>query len=147
MIPNFFSKKPIPEVIPEDLEKEISKFSKLPKDKALEEIFNFVVKKFDVYQIQPLYFWEFFRDDINWLWKRKYLNCIHLNFMLRIILVKSGFNDDDIKLRITQTRYIYLHQYLQLNLDNKLINLDPWFAHYGMEMGDYGHGFHVSFKK
>jgi hypothetical protein len=59
------------------------------------------------------------------------------------MLVKSGlFMDDDIDLRLTNSWYVMIHQYLEIKISkNKRITLDPWNYRFGIDYGKYGHGF------
>jgi hypothetical protein len=146
MIPNLFSKQPIPEKIPKELSDKIKEFSKVKnKDKFVEKCFLYIVGKwygqrFGVFTRFP----RLFEKDIFKIFKTQgYLHCTTINFLLRIMLIKSGlFKEEDIVLKITNTWYIYVHQYLEVKLSKtKTITLDPWNYHYGIPYGNYGKGF------
>jgi hypothetical protein len=87
---------------------------------------------------------DIFENDINVLWsKNGFLHCTSINYVMRILLVKSGFfTEDDLRLKWTHVGYISPHQYLQVKVDEKLINVDIWAYAYGIKFGDYAHGFH-----
>ena len=63
---------------------------------------------------------------------------------MRILLVKSElFDEEDIKLKWTLVWHISPHQYLTIKINqNEYINIDLWGKAYGINFGDYAHGFH-----
>ena len=79
--------------------------------------------------------------DIDKIMQTKgYLHCTTMNYLLRIMAVKSGlFADQDIKLKFTNTWYVAPHQYLEVDLANgEKVTLDPWNYQYGIDYGEYG---------
>ena len=148
MIPNLFSKEPVPEKIPESMEDKIKEFAK-SKDKEifLKKSFYHVVSKsrprrgFTILRCN-----EAFKTDIIYLWEKKgYIPCTSLNYLVRVMLVKSGlFREEDIELKLTNTWYIMIHQYLRVRInEKKYINVDPFGYSFGIRFGDYAHGFHA----
>lgn len=147
MIPNFFSKKEIPEKLPEGMEEIVKKLKKSKnKEECLRKTYDLLTKKYrgdiiKTYSCLP----RILVKDVNELWSKSgYLHCTHLNYLLRIFLVKSGFfKDEDIGLKWTLLGYISPHQYLEIRFSqNAFINIDVWANHYGIMFGDYAHGFH-----
>ena len=89
-----------------------------------------------------------FEKDPNKLWDRKgYMRCTHQNYLVRILLVKSGWlKESQITLGYSLVWYISPHQYLKVKLDNNIIiAIDPWNMNHGAKIGEYAIGF--GFKK
>ncbi len=86
-----------------------------------------------------------FETNLGKLWQRTgFTHCHTMNYLLRVLLIKSGwFDDDDIKLKYSLVWYISPHQYLRVMVgENKYLNVDVWNHHYGKRFGDYARGFH-----
>jgi len=146
MIPNLFSKLRIPGKIPKGMLRFIDKNKHLDKRKFLEKAFLLVAKRY-----KPARHMTFFKildlwiTDVDRLWHLKgHMHCQQLNYLIRILLVRSGkFRDSDIKFYLTNTYYLTLHQYMSVNVRGKKIFVDPWYYRYGLDFGDHGHGYHV----
>ena len=115
------------------------------KEKFLAQAFSYITHNWSgnrvnvVFQLPKL-----FQNDLSKLMSTKgYMYCTTMNFLLRIMAVKSGlFEDKDIELKSTNTWYIVLHQYLEIKIDDeKKILLDPWNYQFGIDYGSYGRGF------
>jgi len=146
MIPNLFSKEPIPEKIPKDMEKKIKEFVKgKNKEEFLKESFFYLASRYSGSRINfVLKFGRLFEKNIFAIWSyRTYVHCTTMNYIFRIMLVKSGlFKDDDITLKLTNSWYVMVHQYLDIQFsENKHVTLDPWNYPFGIDYGKYGHGF------
>ena len=147
MIPNLFIKQDIPSKLPEILENKIFEILKNSKNKEefLKDSFFYIVEnrwwnrrnlicKFD----------RLFEKDISKIINSKwYLHCTTMNFLLRVMAVKSGlFSDKDIQLKLTNSWYIAPHQYLKIRVsDDKKVTLDPWNYQFGIDYGNYWSGF------
>ncbi len=147
MIPNLFGKLPIPKKIPKSMEKKIKEFAKdNNKGKFVKRCFDFLVSIHHGSRINMiLKFVDLYRNNINYIWNhRGFFHCTTLNYILRIMLVKSNlFKDEDIELKISNTLYIAPHQYMKIKMDNgKFLNVDVWAYQFGIDFNDYGHGFH-----
>lgn len=147
MIPNLFTKLPIPEKIPESMEQVIKEFA-IQKDKEdfVKKCFDLLVSKHHGSRINIiLKFRNFYKNDIADIWNHKgFFYCTTLNYLLRMMMIKSElFKEQDIELKLTNTWYLMPHQYLRIRINKeKLINVDPWAYQFGIEFGDHGHGFH-----
>lgn len=86
---------------------------------------------------------EVFETDVEKLWtKEEFLHCTNINYLLRILLIKSGsFNDEDICLIWTQIWLVSPHQYVKVKAGNSRINVDIWAHAYGTQFGKYASGF------
>jgi len=147
MIPNLFRKEPIPNTIPKEMESIIQKYSQSKnKEIFLRKSYEYLTKKYNIKRLYVIIkFPELFKQRVESLWNRKgYIHCISLNYLLRIMLIRSGlFSEHDIELKISNTWFIALHQYLRVKINQKkYVNVDPWTHTFGIEFGDYGHGFH-----
>ncbi len=147
MIPNLFIKKEIPQDIPEEMQKIIEELKKINnKEKILYKAYDILVNKYQgqrwgTFLKLPL----LFITDIYNLWQRDgFLHCTAMNYLLRILLIKTGrFRDEEIELKLTLVWYISIHQYIRVKIsEDKFINVDIWGANYGINFGDYAHGFH-----
>jgi len=90
-------------------------------------------------------FIDLWKTDVDFLWNLKgHMHCQSLNYLIRILLIKSGkFKDSDITFKLTNTYYLTIHQYMIVEVGKKNIFVDPWYYRYGLEFGDHGHGYHV----
>ena len=70
-------------------------------------------------------------------------HCTNLNYVLRVLLLKSGkFSEEDIKLKYTWIN-LSPHQYLKVNVGGRWVNADPWAGTKGMELDKYARGFYL----
>lgn len=147
MIPNFFKKQPIPEKLPTEMEKIIQVLkATTSQEGCLRLAHETLISKYYGSRLKTYgRIYEIFETDVERLWSKSgFLHCHVLNYLLRILLIKSGwFSDDDIKLKYSLVWYISPHQYLQIKTkENKVINVDIWSYIYGNKLGDYARGFH-----
>ncbi|MBN1792067.1 hypothetical protein JW826_00045 [Candidatus Woesearchaeota archaeon] len=124
MIPNLFSKLPIPGKIPAGLERAVRdlKRKNRTKESFLRATFDFLRQKYTLSRMKViLEFPELFKTDLEYLWRRTgHLHCTNVNYLLRVMLVKSGlFKDSDIKPMNTNTWFVMPHQYLRVDVTDK----------------------------
>lgn len=143
---NLFVKTPIPDALPDEMQKIINEIKKsLNKEECLRRVYEILITKYRGHRIKTyLKLFDAFRHDIGTLWsKNGFLHCTNINYVMRTLLVKSAFfTEDEIRLRWTQVWYISPHQYVQVKIDNKWINIDVWACAYGIKFGDNANGFH-----
>ncbi len=147
-IPNLFNKEPLPSELPLDLIEAVEEVrSTNNKKQALEKAYVILTAKYRGYKFMTyLKLWLLWEVDLNKIWRRSgFLHCTSMNYLLRILLVKSGwFTEDDIHLAYSLIWYISIHQYLKVRLaERKWINVDIWYHYYGKGLGEYGHGFYA----
>jgi hypothetical protein len=147
MIPNLFKKEPIPELLPEGIAKVVEELKICrSQDECLSKAFEVLTSKYRGYKFKTYTkIWRVFETDLEKLWARSgFLHCHLMNYLLRILLVKSGwFRDEDLTLKISFIWYISIHQHLLVRMnDGRRIHADIWYAYYGKKLGDYAHGFH-----
>ena len=147
MIPNFFRKKPIPDKLPAEMEQIVEELKHLnSKEECLKRAYEIMIGRYRGYRFRT--YWQLHKAwemDLEKIWKKTgFLHCHAMNYLLRVLLVKSGwFQDDDIQLKYSLVWYVSPHQYLRVKIeDNKFVNVDVWNYNYGKKFGDYAHGFH-----
>lgn len=143
MIPNLFSKAKIPKSLPKDMQDVVDDI-KESKDKedCLRKAYDVLSEKYVGCHVYER-FLDLFVTDLDKLWiKDGPTHCTNLDYLLRVLLVKSGFfEDEDIELKLTLI-YIFPHQYLKVKLnENKFINVDPWGAKHRIKFGNYASSF------
>lgn len=149
MIPNLFWKVMIPNKLPESMQDIVTQLKKSEnKEVCLRKAYNILSKKYRGCRFYTyLKFFDLFITDVNRLWKKNgCLHCTHLNYLLRVLLIKSGFfKEEDIKLKLTLIYYVSIHQYLNIRINNdKFIDVDLWGNANGIKFGYYTHGFYKS---
>ena len=147
MILSLFKKEPIPEKLPEGMMKMVEELKACRnQDECLQKGYDISTSKYRGYKFKTYTkLWRVFETDLEKLWARSgFLHCHLMNYLLRILLVKSGwFRDEDLTLQITFIWYVSIHQHLLVHMrDGRQIHVDIWYAHYGKKFGDYAHGFH-----
>ncbi len=139
MIPNLFSKQEIPDEIPEKLKEKIREFShNSDKEDFLKKSFFYITSKWGGGRMNLIYKLRLLFDkDISKIFNTKgYLHCTTMNFLLRTMLVKSGFfRDEDIELK-SHSSWIVPHQYLKVKIkEGEFVKLDIWAYQFGVDYG------------
>jgi hypothetical protein len=137
IIPGLFSKLPIPEQLPAEMEHVVAQLKRTKsRRECLECAFGVITKKYfgrKVWTYTRLH--RVFTKDVTKLWARSgFLHCHHQNYLLRILLVKSGkFEDADVEQQFVLYRHVSPHQYLRVNVGEKgreaWVDADPWAYH------------------
>lgn len=147
MINFFLNKTKISEKLPEGMQRVVDELKKTPnQEQCLRRAYEIMTsryrgQKLGTYTKLP----RIFSFDIQKLWDSiGFIHCHNANYLMRILLVKSGFfKNEDIKNKWTLVYYVSIHQYLRVKLNNgRHFNIDIWGAVYGIKFGDYAHGFH-----
>lgn len=145
MIPYLFSKEPVGEITNPDLLQAIDYVKQASSKKdSLERAFKLIVKRYKGYRFRTyIYFWKAFETDPNKLWQRTgFMHCTHQNFLLRILLTKSGwFSEQEIQFGYSLVWYISPHQFLKIKINDKIVAADPWNHHFGVPLGYFASGF------
>lgn len=142
MIPFLFKKERIPLLIPKEMQDFADKLSRLKsKEKCLRSAYDFIRGKFTARKLSTFTkFNRLFVKDIFKLWKYskkdKFLHCTQQNFLLRVLLIKSGkFKEKDIHLKNFIHTKFFVHQFLRVKVDKKWIIVDVWFSYLGVPFG------------
>lgn len=115
------------------------------QEECLRIVYNILIAKYHGDRIKTITkFFDIFERDINVLWsKNGFLHCTNINYVLKTLLIKSGFfKKEDVRTRWTLIWYFSPHQYIQVRVNNKWINVDVWAHAFGIELGDHAYGFH-----
>jgi hypothetical protein len=145
MIPNLLFKEPIPDDLPKGMRKVIKSLRRCKsKEKCLEKAYRILTRRYHGENFRTYTrFYELLFWDVYYLWDRTgFLHAPQINYLMRILLVKSGhFDDDDIQLKLAMY-YGLPHQYLLVYVGGRrFMNIDPWSHALGVKFGDYLHGF------
>ncbi|MFA6184107.1 MAG: hypothetical protein WC682_03315 [Parcubacteria group bacterium] len=143
---DLFSKTRLPQKLPVEMEEVVNDLKKsFSKEDCLKKVYDILNKKYQGARVMTyLRFPAIFKNDINFFWNQNgFLHCTNINYIARILLIKSNFfKEDDIILKWTLIWYISPHQYLRVKVtQNKFINMDVWAKNYGISFGDYAKGF------
>tara|TARA_Y100000310_G_C20393115_1_gene673757 strand:- start:247 stop:717 length:471 start_codon:yes stop_codon:yes gene_type:complete len=144
-----FNRNALPKKIPTELQVIINQLKGKSRIDILKGAYNTVTTKFTssnwkTYTHLP----EIFQKNTNKLWTKGFLYCTHQNFLIRLILIKTGkFKESDIKLRRGLTHWLSPHQWLSVRIRNKWIDVDPWGRSYGVPFGKNAHGFTSTFHR
>ena len=122
-----FRVSPVPEKIPEHLEKVIQDLNSRASDDEdyLFKTYEYVTKRFVGNRPKTVtQFWKAFQDPLKQ--KDGFLHCMGQNFILRTMLIKSGrFREQDVKVK-TEALHIFIHQYLLVHIGDCKMQIDPW---------------------
>jgi len=137
IVPYFgYRKDQLPQEIPPVLEQLIQQFS---NDSAndfdfLEKTYEYITSKYKGSRIKTITnFWRAFQNPVNA--KAGFLPCNSQNYLLRLMLVKSGrFTENHIQVRVVPLNF-FIHQYLRVNIDGQWINVDPWSRFLNIKLG------------
>jgi len=140
MMLNIFIYK-IPKKLPAGMEAVVSRLKKTKsKMQCLRLAYDLLVERF---RGEKFYFLrkpsELFVTDLEKIWNtRTVINCTTANYLLRCLLIKSGkFSDKDIKSRWTLIWGISIHQYVKVDVDGKIIDVDLWGHSNKIPFGEY----------
>lgn len=137
VIPNLgFSKEPIPESLPLDLQQKISEFNQTANDNGgfLQLAYTYVTSKYSGSRLKTIT--QFYRAFGNTFEKSSgFLPCTGQNYILRTMLIKSGrFKDEDIQVKTVPLNF-FIHQYLKVKVGDVYLDVDPWSNFLGVPIG------------
>ncbi len=141
---NLIRKSPVPEKVPESMQNIIDILNQSKdKEECLKKAYDIMTRRYKGYMLKTyLRFLDLFEADAGRLWARTgFLHCTQMNYLMRILLVKSRhFLDSDISLKWTLF-WISPHQYLSINMADKEIDIDIWGQSRGAGFGEHASGF------
>ncbi len=134
-----FWREPIPKTLPSGLLNTIRtlKSKHSSPEKFARAAHAFLAKKYYGSHILTIIRLDLvFSRDISRMWALSgYMACNQQNWLLYLMLIKSGFfSPDDVRFRIT-TIVGSIHQYMQVRLNNKWVSVDVWAYRYGVPFG------------
>lgn len=135
-----FSPVPLPEKIPADIEKKIIelKGSVNSPIEFLELVYDFLGSKYRSERLNTFLKFNYLYKDLEFIWEREgYIPCTQNNLLMRIFLVRSKFfRDEDIRIKHVFVNFV-IHQYLQVKLDDKWIDVDVGEKQRGLPIGKH----------
>ena len=132
--------------IPAEMEATVQKL-KASRDKkdCLVKTYGILSQKYHGYRFKTYArFLDLFRWDIRATWKANgFLHCTYMNYLLKILLVRSGFfKEEDIRFKWTLIWFVSPHQYVKVKLsESEWVDVDIWARIYGIPFGSHAHGF------
>lgn len=80
-----------------------------------------------------------FSSNLGKMWARSgYLSCNQVNWILYIMLVRSGFfSEKDVRFRCTMTPRFMIHQYAEVLLRGKWFPVDVWASRFDRKFGEH----------
>ncbi len=137
VVPHFgFKKKPLPDIIPVDFSALIQRLNVESKDNSdfLKKCYEFVTSRYIGSRTKTVTrFWIAFEEPINH--RPGFMPCTGQNYLLRLVLVKSGrFSDAEVAVKVTPLNF-FLHQYLKVKVVDSWVNMNPWSSFLGVPRG------------
>lgn len=137
-----FWKERVPKMVPRSLDAKIRglKMKSKSPEKFVRASYDLLRKKY-----HGSHALTFLRPDIVFsrnlekMWSRSgYLSCNQVNWILYIMLVRSGFfSEGDVRFRCTITPRLMIHQYAEVRLGSKWIPVDVWASRYNRSFGEH----------
>jgi hypothetical protein len=142
-----FYKGNFPDELPFEIQLAIEELKKTEsREECLKKAYDLLTRKYKGHKFGTLFFPHLlFMNDLGKLWNKSgYIHCTQMNYLLRLLLVKSDwFKDEEIELKWTLIWFISPHQYCRVRIaTDKYVNVDIWGKAQGFYFGDYAHGFH-----
>jgi hypothetical protein len=134
--------------LPAGLQETVSRLRRArSRHECLRQAYAVLAEKYQGHSLETYTrLFDLFRHDPDSLWRRRgFIHCTGMNYLMRILLVKSGwFAEEDILRRWTLVWYLSPHQYLRVRLaPGSFMDIDIWGKAYGIALGDHAHGFHA----
>ena len=142
MIVNLFGGWRIPSQLPKDMQKVVEGLRKTKsREECLKKAYNVFVTQFHGCKLRQ-HVKTYFSKDVKRMWRERDTHCTNLNYLLYILLLKSGkFRKEDIKFRWTLASYISPHQYIEVRVSkSKVVKADPYGASRGIKLGELFYG-------
>ena len=136
-VPHFvFKRGQLPSVIPDELKEHIYQLNQESADKIdfLKKSYEFVTHMYRGSRVQTVTnFWKAFQNPLEL--NPGFMPCNGQNYLLRLMLVKSGrFTEKDIHIKTVPLNF-FIHQYLCIHVSDQWIEVDPWSAFLGVPFG------------
>lgn len=134
------SETALPDKIPAEMKKKIMELkSKTGSPREfLESAYDFLGSKRRSERLNTFLKFHYLFKNLEFIWEREgYIPCTQNNLLMRIFLVRSGFfRDKDIKTKHVFANFV-IHQYLQVKLDGKWIDVDVGEKQRGLPIGKH----------
>lgn len=133
-----FKDKQLPDKIPEDMQKAIEELKNKAnsKNEFLELTYDFIGDKYKTGRLNVILRFNYLFKPVEKIWQASgFMPCTQNNFLMRIFLIKSGFfKENEVKRKHSFFNF-NIHQYLQVNLGGKWIDIDVGEKQRGMPIG------------
>src|SRR3989338_4434499 len=150
MLNTLFFCWPVPSSLPPEIESVCERLrAATDQEDALRQVHALLSERFRARRSMT-YVWlhRILRRDPDRVWASTgFLHCTHMNWLLKILLVRSGWvKASDIRERWTLVWWISPHQYAEVWMKNgRVLPVDVWGKTYGVPFGEYAHGFRSRF--
>ncbi len=135
-----FSTQKLPDKLPERMLLKINELKARTNspDKFLELVYDFIGNKYRSERFNTVIKFSYLFKSLDEVWQMNgYMPCTQSNFLLRIFLVKSGyFKNGDINRKHVFVNFVP-HQYLQVKVGNKWVDVDVGEKQRGMPIGKH----------
>ena len=146
-----FGKTPLPSNLSKEIQDVLLALDTIKdKESYLKAAYKVITEKYQGGRIKTVSrLFDLFSNSLQSVWNRTgFLHCTNQNYLLSLLLVKSGrFKEEDIKPKWTLMWMVSPHQYLEVNVGNKIVTVDPWAKTYGIPFGEPAKGFNTQIKK
>ncbi|MEA2007194.1 MAG: hypothetical protein U9O20_03500 [Patescibacteria group bacterium] len=138
----FLSKTKIPNKIPKNMRRVVERLKKAKNQKQCLRMAHEAMSQryFGRHMRTITHPLPIFSMDASKLWNTKgFMHCHNINWLLRILLVKSGFfKNRNIVNHWTVVWVTSPHQYLRIKMDDGVcVNVDVWGATFGVKLGQH----------
>lgn len=131
-----FKKEPLSDVLPKEFEAYIRQIDSESSGNLdfLRKSYEFVISRYKGSRVKTVtQFWKVFCDPITE--KPGFMPCTGQNYLLRLMLVKSGrFKESDVILKVVPFN-LFIHQYLRVRVNDMWMDVDPWSSFLGVPPG------------
>jgi hypothetical protein len=99
-------------------------------------IHKFLTTKYHGGKHCTLYRWDLIlMKSLKRVWRKNgYMACNQLSWLYYVMLRRSGFSEQEVRLRLTWLN-LNVHEYVELNIDGKKYEVDIWAQKYGYPFG------------
>lgn len=133
-----FGKDAIPDTIPVDWQRVVDELnaSAISDFDYLEKSFAYLTSRYHGSRIRTVTnFWKGFGNAFSK--PAGFLPCNMHNHILRVMLVKGGrFKEADVK-TVTMPLNLFIHQYLDIRVGDRIVHADGWAAFTGKKLGEH----------
>jgi len=135
-----FKEDNIPEQIPESMLEKINeiKNQSSSREQFLNLAYNYLGSRFCSERLNTFLKFNYLYKSLDQIWLMEgYIPCTINNYLFKIFLIRSGyFKNEDIRLRYVFLNFI-LHQYLQVKINDKWLDIDVGEKQRGMPIGKH----------
>ena len=135
-----WKQEPILEKISDNLQEKINELKTKAKNKRefLDLAYDYLGGRYRSERFNTVLKFHYMFKNLDDIWSRQgFIPCNQSNFLMRIFLVKSGFfREDEIRKRHCFLNFVP-HQYLQIKIDNKWVDVDVGEKYRGMLIGKH----------